>query len=131
MSKLKFIFAILIMALISPVTFAQEEPSTYDVPMSDSDSESGEAPIELPEYGNRSLTPWIICHISHDGITLSGIDLSDTVNIYELSSRNGVTVFSTTEEIEFIDYIYSGIKGNYIIRLYTQYLDIYGEIWII
>jgi len=119
------------MALISPVTFAQEEPSTYDVPMSDSDSESGEAPIELPEYGNRSLTPWIICHISHDGITLSGIDLSDTVNIYELSSRNGVTVFSTTEEIEFIDYIYSGIKGNYIIRLYTQYLDIYGEIWII
>lgn len=119
------------MALITPVTFAQEEPSTYDVPMSDSDSESGEAPIELPEYGNRSLTTWIICHISHEGITLSGIDSSETVNMYELSSSDDETVFSTTEESEFIDYIYSGIKGNYIIRLYTQYLDIYGEILII
>ena len=64
MSKLKFSFAILIMALISPDTFAQEEPSTYDVPMSDSDSESGEAPIELPEgcpEGSGTSPKYISC----------------------------------------------------------------------
>ena len=112
-------------------------PDEYDIPLvpepgtSDDAPKDDRPPIELPPPRHR--TPGIVfhCTISQEsGITISGSGIADEIVSYEVCDTIGSCVAIFNDEQSFIDFIFSGISGEFQIRFRTDSSSYSGKIYL-
>lgn len=91
------------------------EPGT-----SDDAPKDDRPPIELPPNRHRTPGMALHCTISHEsGITISGSGIADEIVSYEVCDTTGSNIAIFSDEQSFIDFIFSGISGEYLLRFRT------------
>ncbi len=126
------ILAILILFIGMSINFTafcgapDNPPDEYDVPLvpgpggSDNGSKDDPPPIELPPDRHRTPGMALHCTISHEsGITISGSGIADDIVSYEVCDTTGACIAIFSDEQSFIDFIFSGISGEYLLRFRT------------
>ena len=98
----------------------------YDVPLvpgpgeSDNGSKDDPPPIELPPNRHRTPGMALHCTISQEsGLTFTGCDITDEIVTYEIYDITGTNIAIFSDEQSFIDFIFSGISGEYLLRFRT------------
>ena len=109
----------------------------YDVPLvpgpggSDNGSKDDPPPIELPPDRHRTPGMALHCTISQEsGITISGSGIADEIVSYEVCDTIGSCVAIFNDEQSFIDFIFSGISGEFQIRFRTDSASYSGKIYL-
>ncbi len=137
------ILAILILFIGMSINFtafcgAPDNPQDeYDVPLvpgpggSDNGSKDDPPPIELPPDRHRTPGMTLHCTISQEsGITISGSGIADEIVSYEVCDTIGSCVAIFNDEQSFIDFIFSGISGEFQIRFRTDSASYSGKIYL-
>ena len=109
----------------------------YDVPLvpgpggSDNGSKDDPPPIELPPDRHRTPGIALHCTISQEsGLTFTGNDIADDIVSYEVYDTTGANIAIFNDEQSFIDFIFSGISGEYILRFRTTEHNYSGIIYL-
>ena len=98
----------------------------YNVDLSEAPSDEI---IEAPLPNHRMPARKIMCEISQEsGITISGSGIADEIVSYEVCDTTGSNIAIFSDEQSFIDFIFSGISGNFRIRLRTDSASFSGYI---
>lgn len=99
----------------------------YEIPLDiedsyDEDGDSNEEPdIVHPPRRHRMPGLLLLCEISREnGITISQSGISENIVSYEVYDSYGCCVAIFSDEAEFIDFLFSGISGEYILRFKTD-----------
>ena len=135
------ILAILILFIGMSINFTafcgapDNPPDEYDVPLvpdpggADNGSKDDPPPIELPPDRHRTPGMALHCTISHEsGITISGSGIADEIVSYEVCDTTGSNIAIFSDEQSFIDFIFSGISGEFKIRFRTDSASYSGYI---
>ena len=109
----------------------------YDVPLvpgpggSDNGSKDDTPPIELPPDRHRTPGIALHCTISQEsGLTFTGNDIADDIVSYEVYDTTGACIAIFSDEQSFIDFIFSGISGEFQIRFRTDSASYSGKIYL-
>lgn len=107
----------------------------YDVPLvpgpggSDNGSKDDPPPIEFPPGRHRTPGMALHCTITQEsGLTFTGSDITDEIISYEIYDTTGSCVAIFSDEQSFIDFIFSGISGEFQIRFRTDSASYSGYI---
>ena len=85
--------------------------------------------IEIPARGNRMPARRVMCEIScENGITISQSGISESIVSYEVYDTSGCCVAIFSDEAGFVDFLFSGISGEYILRFKTDNLAYIGVV---
>ena len=110
-------------------------PDEYYIPLvpgpggSDNGSKDDPPPIEFPPGRHRTPGMALHCTISHEsGITISGSGIADEIVSYEVYDITGSNIAIFSDEQSFIDFIFSGISGEFQIRFRTDSASYSGYI---
>ena len=100
----------------------QEQPS------SDPDEDSEEI-FEIPDVGRRMPARRVMCEISREnGVSIARSGVSESIVSYEVYDPAGGCVAVFADEQDFIDFIFSGISGEFQIRFITDSASYSGYI---
>lgn len=130
--KIPFLVLIFAALLFSPLQTFAKEAEQYDVvlneePPVDSGNDSEEI-IEIPNR-NRIPTRKIICEISREnGVVIYQSGTADEIVSYEVYDTTGACIAIFSDEQSFIDFIFSGIAGEFQIRFRTDSASYSGYI---
>ena len=118
MKKSKFIFVFISLVMVC-FTFDMHATSQnpYNV---DLNEEPSDDIIENPLPDHRMPARKIICEISREnGVVIYQSGIADEIVSYEVCDAIGSNIAIFSDEQSFIDFIFSGISGEYIIRFRT------------
>lgn len=123
MKKLILLF-LLVALMLSPLPSFADSGELYDVvlqeqPSSDPDEDSEEI-FEIPDVGRRMPARRVMCEISREnGVSIARSGVSGSIVSYEVYEPAGGCVAVFADEQDFIDFIFSGISGEYLLRFRT------------
>ena len=129
-SVLVLVFAAL---LFSPLQTFAKEAQQHDVilneePPADPGNDSEEI-IEIPNRGSRMPARKIMCEISlENGVVIYQSGIADEIVSYEVYDTTGSNIAIFSDEQSFIDFIFSGITGEFQIRFRTDCTSYSGYI---
>lgn len=116
-----FLFGVLI---LSPLQSFADAGGECDVVLQEEQpSDPNEDSEEIIEIPNRRRLPGrrVMCEISREnGITISQSGISENIVSYEVYDSYGCCVAIFSDEAGFIDFLFSGISGEYILRFKTD-----------
>lgn len=130
--KIPFLVLIFAALLFSPLQTFAKEAEQHDVvlneePPADPGNDSEEI-IEIPNR-NRIPTRKIICEISREnGVVIYQSGTADEIVSYEVYDTTGACIAIFSDEQSFIDFIFSGIAGEFQIRFRTDCTSYSGYI---
>ena len=131
-SVLVLVFAAL---LFSPLQTFAKEAQQHDVilneePPADPGNDSEEI-IEIPNRGSRMPARKIMCEISlENGVVIYQSGIADEIVSYEVYDTTGSNIAIFSDEQSFIDFIFSGISGEFQIRFRTDSASYSGKIYL-
>ena len=118
--------------ILSPLQSFADAGGEYDVVLQEEQpydpDEDSEEIIEIP---NRRRLPRrrVMCEIScENGITISQSGISESIVSYEVYDTSGCCVAIFSDETGFVDFLFSGISGEYILRFKTDNLAYIGVV---
>jgi len=132
--KIPFLVLIFAALLFSPLQTFAKEAEQHDVvlneePPVDSGNDSEEI-IEIPNR-NRIPTRKIICEISREnGVVIYQSGTAEEIVSYEVCDTTGACIAIFSDEQSFIDFIFSGISGEYLLRFRTPEHNYSGIIYL-
>lgn len=116
-SKLIFVFISLVMVCFTFDMYATSQ-NPYNVDLSEEPSDDI---IENPLPDHRMPARKIMCEISREnGVSIARSGVSESIVSYEVYDPAGGCVAVFADEQDFIDFIFSGISGEYLLRFRTQ-----------
>lgn len=116
-SKLIFFFISLVMVCFTFDMYATSQ-NPYNVDLSEEPSDDI---IENPLPDHRMPARKIMCEISREnGVSIARSGVSESIVSYEVYDPAGGCVAVFADEQDFIDFIFSGISGEYLLRFRTQ-----------
>ena len=132
---MKTIYFILLIFLMSPealIHASNSDSNPVVVVVTPSDNDYSGDHIDDPEYPYRKPAMKMYCNISQEsGITFSGSGIADEIVSYEIYDITGSNIAIFSDEQSFIDFIFSGISGEYLLRFRTPHLTYLGIISIL
>ena len=115
-SNLVFVFISLVMVCFTFDMHATSQ-NPYNVDLSE---EPSDEIIEDPLPDHRMPTRKIMCEISREnGVVIYQSGIADDIVSYEVYDTTGACIAIFNDEQSFIDFIFSGISGEYILRFRT------------
>ena len=125
MKKLIFVFTSLVMVCFTFDMYATSQ-NPYDVDLSEEPSDDI---IEDPLPDHRMPARKITCEISREnGIVIHQSGIADEILSYEVYDTSGACVAAFNDEQSFIDFIFSGMSGEFQIRFRTDSASYSGSI---
>lgn len=116
-SKLIFVFISLVMVCFTFDMYATSQ-NPYNVDLSEEPSDDI---IENPLPDHRMPARKIMCEISREnGVVIYQSGIADDIVSYEVYDTTGACIAIFNDEQSFIDFIFSGISGEYLLRFRTQ-----------
>ena len=119
MKKSKFIFVFISLVMVC-FTFDMHATSQnpYNVDLSE---EPSDEIIEDPLPDHRMPARKIMCEISREnGVVIYQSGIADDIVSYEVYDTTGSNIAIFSDEQSFINFIFSGISGEYLLRFRTQ-----------
>lgn len=119
MKKSKFIFVFISLVMVC-FTFDMHATSQnpYNVDLSE---EPSDEIIEDPLPDHRMPARKIMCEISlENGVVIYLSGIADEIVSYEVYDTTGACIAIFNDEQSFIDFIFSGISGEYLLRFRTS-----------
>ena len=115
-SNLVFVFISLVMVCFTFDMHATSQ-NPYNVDLSE---EPSDEIIEDPLPDHRMPARKIMCEISREnGVVIYQSGIADDIVSYEVYDTTGACIAIFNDEQSFIDFIFSGISGEYILRFRT------------
>ena len=115
-SKLIFVFISLVMVCFTFDMYATSQ-NPYNVDLSEEPSDDI---IENPLPDHRMPARKIMCEISREnGVVIYQSGIADDIVSYEVYDTTGACIAIFNDEQSFIDFIFSDISGEYILRFRT------------
>ena len=116
-SNLVFVFISLVMVCFTFDMHATSQ-NPYNVDLSE---EPSDEIIEDPLPDHRMPARKIMCEISREnGVVIYQSGIADDIVSYEVYDTTGACIAIFNDEQSFIDFIFSGISGEYLLRFRTQ-----------
>lgn len=106
----------------------------YEIPLYD--EENGEdaedvTPVEEPQRRARMPRCNKSCIISNEsGVLINGSPVSDRILSYRIYGVDGVCLAVFADEFSFVNFIFSGISGEYVLRFLMDKDSYAGTIYI-
>ena len=126
-SKLIFVFISLVMVCFTFDMYATSQ-NPYNVDLSEEPSDDI---IENPLPDHRMPARKIMCEISREnGVVIYQSGIADDIVSYEVYDTTGANIAIFSDEQSFIDFIFSGISGEYILRFRTTEHNYSGIIYL-
>lgn len=126
-SKLNFVFISLVMVCFTFDMYATSQ-NPYNVDLSEEPSDDI---IENPLPDHRMPARKIMCEISREnGVVIYQSGIADDIVSYEVYDTTGACIAIFSDEQSFIDFIFSGISGEFQIRFRTDSASYSGKIYL-
>ena len=123
---------IFVALLFSPLQTFAKEAEQHDVVLNEEPpADPGNDSEEIIEIPNRNRIPArkIICEISREnGVVIYQSGIADEIVSYEVYDTTGACIAIFSDEQSFIDFIFSGITGEFQIRFRTDCTSYSGYI---
>lgn len=116
------LFIFLIVSFTSIYANANDDNAIYSIQLEETDGIDNRERIDH-ERGKRSRHYHLICEISKNHITVSGLAKEQVIS-YQLLDMTGACVFEAGMDDVFLDYLYSIGDGTYQIAIVTDRVDI-------
>ena len=118
----------------SPLQTFAKEAEQHDVVLNEEPpADPGNDSEEIIEIPNRNRIPArkIMCEISREnGVVIYQSGIADDIVSYEVYDTTGANIAIFSDEQSFIDFIFSGISGEYILRFRTTEHNYSGIIYL-
>ena len=125
------IIAVLLLALLMPATglsTTQAGWRTFTISLKRELKEYSEPTHDLDDEGNRKPQRPMTCVISETEGVQCGIP-KEEIEAYEIrTAEDEIILLSTTDESEFIDYLFSMPEGDYMLIIVTEDYNFVGYI---
>ena len=132
--KIPFLVLIFAALLFSPLQTFAKEAEQHDVVLNEEPpADPGNDSEEIIEIPNRNRMPArkIMCEISREnGVVIYQSGIADEIVSYEVYDTTGACIAIFSDEQSFIDFIFSGISGEYILRFRTTEHNYSGIIYL-
>lgn len=126
-SKLIFVFISLVMVCFTFDMYATSQ-NPYNVDLSEEPSDDI---IENPLPDHRMPARKIMCEISREnGVVIYQSGIADDIVSYEVYDTTGACIAIFNDEQSFIDFIFSGISGEFQICFRTDSASYSGYIFL-
>ena len=123
---------IFVALLFSPLQTFAKEAEQHDVVLNEEPpADPGNDSEEIIEIPNRNRIPArkIMCEISREnGVVIYQSGIADEIVSYEVCDTTGSNIAIFSDEQSFIDFIFSGISGEFQIRFRTDSASYSGSI---